>query len=219
MTRSRGIGRGRAPGSRRTQFGRGGHQPEQPAGTERETGGARALPRRDTRKRGSGVAAETPRGDPAGGGIAYGELVAGVELAEAEVGRLRSELVEVNGKLTRQSREWSLVLQALGAFPAAREAVLDAVLSPEEAERAAAAGQAPAGASVAGPGGGGVAGQPAGVPLPEGKREEPTVYDGAGRRPVPPGWGGRIESGRPRQRGVDGIGDRYEDSGPLTSAD
>lgn len=55
------------------------------------------------------------------------------------------------------------------------------------------------------------------VPLPAGKREPQTVYDGIRRVPVPPGWGGRIESGPPRRRGIPA--DPYGDCGPLSADD
>ena len=227
MTRSRGIGRGRAPGSRRTQFGRGGHRPEQPAGTERaterETGRASALPRRNARKRGSGMATGTPRHGPAGSSIAWEDLLARAERAERELDRLRSELADERAGAVRQSREWAAALHALERFPDARRAVLDEVFNPaEEAERAAEASGPAAGASVARPGGEPAVPAGPGVPLPAEKREGPpagspaAAVDGRGR-PLPPGV--TMEPGTPRPRGVGGIGDRYGDSGPLTSAD
>ena len=169
-------------------------------------------------RRGSALAAQTgtPRAVAAEEPIAHEELLA---RAERELDRLRSELADERAASATQSREWSLALHALDAFPAARAAVLAALWPAEEAERATEASGPAAGASVARPGGEPAVPADPGVPLPGEKREEPTVYDGASRVPVPPNFGGVIETGRPRRRGAGGIGDRYGDSGPLDSRD
>lgn len=174
------------------------------------------------RERGDLATRPTPAGRPSGAGIACGgcgDLGSRLELAERGLELAGAELAVERAASARQSRWWSAALHALEAFPQARTAVLDAVLGPEEAEQAAPVSGPAAGASLARPGGEPAVPADPGVPLPAGKRGEPTVYDGARRVPVPPNFGGVIETGRPERRGVDGIGDRYGDSGPLDSRD
>ena len=137
-----------------------------------------------------------------------------------------AELALANGRLARAGVEWGITLSVLRRHPDARRAVLAALWPAEEAERAGQPGQAAADAGTARLGGDDPAGQPAGVPLPAGKREPElegqarrTVYDGVAHRPILPSWGGRIEPGTPRPRGVGGIGDPYGDGGPLDSRD
>lgn len=233
MTRSRNIGRGRSPGSRRTQFGRGGKRPEQhqrrKRATEREATGATAPIREEHGKRGIGWASGTPRDDPGISPIMRRELLDLIRRDRVdEVEGLRRELALARGRLDRCA-------EAIGAALAARDfgavrAVLAAALGVEEAERPRGQGRGPAEAGTARPTGD--AGDPAdhGVPLPAGKRdaaEEPgqerrgrrTTYNGVEHVPIPDSWGGAIVSGTPRRRGIGIPADPYGDSGPLSADD
>ena len=77
-------------------------------------------------RRGPALAAQpgTPRGDPTGAPIA---CEAQLELAKAQLGRLRAELAGERAVSARREVEWSLALAVLARHPSVRDEVLAAI--------------------------------------------------------------------------------------------